>query len=77
MTQHVFLQVTSLCAGIAALFANKRLLSAVNPHVHFQLRSSDVREAALVASVGLHSIMFKHVRFEIFCHLEVEIALNT
>ena len=49
----------------------------MNHHVGFQLRSTDAGEAALVAIVGLLSIMLKHVSFEVFGHLEGEIALGT
>ena len=49
----------------------------MNKHVSFQIISFDARVAALVATVGLLTIMLNHVRFEIFGHLEGEIALNT
>ena len=46
-------------------------------YMSLQLRSTDGCVAALVATVGLLTIMLKHVRFEIFGHLEGKIALNT
>ena len=63
MCSQVLLEVTSCRAGVVALFANKRLLSTVNHHVHFQMISFDGRVAALVATVGLLSLMLK--RFEV------------
>ena len=76
MTQHVFLQVTSLCAGVVALFANKRLLSTVNQHVGFQIRSLVACVAALVATVGVLSIVLRHLWFDSLGHLQLEIAMN-
>ena len=49
----------------------------MNQLVYFQLRSTDGCVAALVATGGLLSIMPKHVRSEVFDHLEGEVALNT
>ena len=45
--------------------------------LHWLHYSTDAWEAALVATVGLLSIMLKHVHFEVFGHLEGEIAVNT
>ena len=63
MGSDVCLEVTSLSAGVVALFANKRLLSAVNQHVGFQMRSFVACVAALVATVGLLLIMMKLMCF--------------
>ena len=75
MCPYVYLQASSLCAGVIALFANKGFLSTVNQHVFLQINSTDARVAALVATVGLLSIMLKQVPVEVFGHLEGEIAL--
>ena len=75
MDEHVCLEGTSMCAGVAALCARKRFLSTVNQHVFLQINSTDARVAALVATVGLLSIMLKQVPVEVFGHLEGEIAL--
>ena len=77
MGEHVTLQVTGLCAGKVALFANKRLLSSINQHVSSQLKSTDALVSTLLSTVGLLSNMMKHVRFQVFCHFEGEITLNT
>ena len=78
MGQHVLLEVTSLCAGIVALFATEWLLSTVNQHVSFQLRSTCGLVSTLVATVGLLSIMLlMHVCFQNFLRLKGDIALNT
>ena len=66
MGSDVCLEVTSCCAGVVALFANKRLLSTVNQHVDFQMRSFVACVAALVATVGLLAIMGKQILFELF-----------
>ena len=71
------LKVTSWCAGVVALFANKWFFSTVNHHVSFQLRSFDACVAALVATLGLLSMMLNRVHFEVFLCFEGEIALNT
>ena len=71
------LEVTSFCAGVLALFANKGLLSTVNQHVGFQISSCVACVAALVATVGLLSIMLKHVLFKVFGYIEGEFAVNT
>ena len=77
MGSDVPLEVTSCCAGVVALFANKRLFSTVNQHVSFQLRSFDACVAALVATLGLLSMMLNRVHFEVFLRFEGDIALNT
>ena len=77
MGSDVCLEVTSCCAGVVALFANKRLLSTVNQHVGFQIRSLGAGVAALVATVGFLSMMLDRVHFEVFLRFEGDIALNT
>ena len=79
MGQHVLLEVTSLCAGIVALFATEWLLSTVNQHVDLQFRSTNGLVSTLVATVGLLSIMLKlvHVCLQVSLCLEGGIALNT
>ena len=72
----MFLEATSLCAGVVTLFAIKRLLSTVNQHVSFQMRSFYAWVAALGATVGLPSIVLKHVRFEILGHLKGKIVFS-
>ena len=49
----------------------------MNQHVSFQLRCINGLVATLVATVRILSIMLKHVHFEVFGHLEGEIAQNT
>ena len=49
----------------------------MNQHVSFQMISFGACVAALVAAVGLLSIMLKHVRFVVFGRLEGEIGLKT
>ena len=71
------LEVTSCCAREAALFANKRILPYMNQHVTFQMRSIDASVAALVATVGLRSVMLNHMCPDVFVHLEGEVALTT
>ena len=56
----LFKMITSY-AGVVALFANNRCLSTVNKIVSFQIRSFNACVAALLATVGLLSTMFKHV----------------
>ena len=74
----VSLEATSCCAGVFALFANERLLSTVNQHVDFQMRSFVACVAALVATVGLLSVMLlKPMLFQVIAHLGVEISLYT
>ena len=77
MGEHVCLEVTSLSAGVVALFANKWLFSTVNQHVGFQMRSFVACVAALVATLGLLSMMLNRVHFEVFLRFEGDIALNT
>ena len=72
MGYHVFFEGTSLCAGAVTLHAIKRLLWT-SIHVSFQMISFDGWVAALLAAVGLLSIMLKHV----FFRSEGNIALNT
>ena len=72
------LEDNSCCAGVFALFANERLLSTVNQHVDFQMRSFVACVAALVATVGLLSVMLlKPMLFQVIAHLGVEISLYT
>ena len=52
-----------MCAREAALFANKRLHPTVNQHVGFQIRGFEASVAALVATVGLLSMI--RVHFEV------------
>ena len=77
MDEHVSLECTSLFAGVVALCANQRLLSTVNQQVSLQIGSFDARVAAMVAAVEHLSTMLELVRFEIFWHLEGDIAMNT
>ena len=78
MGSDVVLEATSLIAGVVALLANKRLLSTVNQHVSFQMRSTNGLVITLVATVGLLSLMLlMHVCFQISLRLEGAIALNT
>ena len=63
MGSDVPLEGSSCCAREFALFANKGLLSTVNQHVAFQMRSIVACVAALVATVGLLSMMLKHLHF--------------
>ena len=53
------LEATSYCAGVVALLADKKKVSAV------------------VSTMGLLSNMMKQVHFQVFCHFEGEITLNT
>ena len=78
MGSDVCLEVTSCCAHVVTLFANERLLSTVNQHVSFQLRSTNGLVTTLIATVGLLFIMLlMHVCFQVFLHLEGDITLNT
>ena len=78
MGLHVSLEFTCVCTGVVALFANERLLSTVNQHVSFQLRSTNGLVTTLIATVGLLFIMLlMHVCFQVFLHLEGDITLNT
>ena len=43
----------------------------------FQVSGNYAWVATLVADVGILSIMLEHVHFEVFSHLEGEIAQNT
>ena len=63
MGSRVDSEVASCCAVVFALCTNKRLLSAVNQHVGFQMRSFVACVAALVATVGLLLIMMKLMCF--------------
>ena len=76
MGSDVCLEVTSLSAGVVALFANKGLFSTVNQHVGFQIRSVVACVAALVATVGVLSIVLRHLWFDSLGHLQLEIAMN-
>ena len=49
----------------------------MNQHVTFQMRSIDASVAALVATVGLRSVMLNHMCPDVFVHLEGEVALTT
>ena len=72
------LEVTSLCEGVVALFANERLFTTVNQHVAFQLRSTIGLVTTLAASVGLCYIMLlMHMCLQVPLRLESDIALNT
>ena len=78
MGSDVVLEGTSLIAGVVALLTNKRLLSTVNQHVSFQMRSTNGLVITLVATVGLLSLMLlMHVCFQVSLRLECDIALNT
>ena len=77
MGEDVTFQVTGLCAGKVALFANKRLLSSINQHVSFKLKSTDAWVSAVVSTMRLLSNMMKQVHFQVSCHFEGEITLNT
>ena len=76
MSEHVRLEGTSLCAGVIALFASKRLFYAVNQHVTFQIRSIDTGEAAVVATFLFLPTMLNHVCFQVFGCFEGEITLD-
>ena len=65
-----------MCTGVVTLCASKRLLSAVNQHVLFQMSSFDACVATLVATVELLSIILNQVYFKVFGHLEGEIVFN-
>ena len=56
MNQHMRLEIIGFSAGVIALFATKRLLTAVNQHVAFQMARPITFVVALVATVGLRSI---------------------
>ena len=71
MSLHVDSKDISSCARVVALCANKRLLSAVNSHVDFQVRRSVTRIATLVAIVTFLCIMMKLVDFKLAGHLEI------
>ena len=78
MGSDVCLEATSCCAHVVTLFANERLLSTVNQHVSFQLRSTNGLVITLVATVGLLSLMLlMHVCFQVSLRLECDNALNT
>ena len=75
MGSDVPLEVTSLIAGVVALFANKRLLSTVNQHVSFHIWSNVACVAALVAAVGVLFIVLMHLWFDFLGHLRLETAV--
>ena len=57
MNLHVFLQATFLCGGEIALCASKRLFTTMKQHMSFQFARTVVCVVALVATVGLFSII--------------------
>ena len=76
MGLYVSLEVTSLFAGVVALFANKRPFPTVNQHVGFHIWSNVTCVAAQVATVGVLSIVLMHLCFDSLGHLQLEIAMN-
>ena len=55
-----------MCEGEVALFGNKRLHPTVSQHVGFQIKSFDASVAALVAAVGLVTLLsIIRVHFEV------------
>ena len=57
MNQHVTNEIRSLFGGEIALCASKRLLTTMNQHMSFQNAWPFTCEVALVATVGLLSII--------------------
>ena len=55
MIQHVCLEGTIPCEGEVALFANKRLLSRMCPHVPLEVTSFDAGEVTLLTPERLLS----------------------
>ena len=70
MGSHVGSKIASCCARVFALCTNKRLLSAVNQHVDFQLGRCITRISALVAIVTLLCVSLKFFYFYSVGHLE-------
>ena len=65
MGEHVFLQVTSLCAGEVTLCADESLLSQMIHHVFLEGTSLCAGVVALFAKKRLLSTMNPHVDFQI------------
>ena len=61
MGEHVRLEVNSLCAGKAALFAGKRFLTSVGELVPLQSDSFSTLVVALIAGEGLLSTVGEHM----------------
>ena len=57
MFQHVFLEVTSLCAFVFTLLAAERFFTGMNKNMNFQMRSFCEREGTQRASVGFLSTL--------------------
>ena len=62
MCPHVYLEVTSGCAGVVTLCATERLFSTMCSHMHLQVRRRFTCIATLSTAKGLHfSTMPQHV----------------
>ena len=72
MGEHVRLEVNSLCAGKAALFAGKRFLTSVGELMPLQ---SDSFSTLVVAAEGLLPTMLQRVLFEDTSCCAGEVAL--
>ena len=66
----------SCCARVVALCTNKRLLSAVNSHVSFQLGRRITIIAALLATVTPLCRRSKIVDFKLAGHLEMSLLFG-
>ena len=53
----MYLEGTSLCAGVVALGELERLLSTMNQHMLLQMTSIDTRVATLIAVIQLLAIV--------------------
>ena len=67
MNQHVALEMRSLFGRVIALCASKRLLTAMNQHMSFQFAGPIACEVALIAIIGLLSIIKRLLG--IFCKI--------
>ena len=65
MAQNVALEIRSMFGGVIALCASKRLLTTMNQHMPFQIAWPIACVVALVATVGLLSII--QTLFGILC----------
>ena len=75
MNQHVALEMRSFSSGVIALCTSKMLVTTMNQHMAFQTAPSIACVVALVATVGLLSIIQRllgviwvgvHLHFHIF-----------
>ena len=64
MCSHVDSKIASCHARVVALYTKKLFLSAVNPHVPFQLGRSVAWVATLVAIIAFLYIKYKQIEFE-------------